>query len=115
MRLWLRSYLTIPIFSERQVAACLWNAESAACDRTLVWSMSDELHQHAHRADLLFKGLPAERHAELNAWIARERPALTTARLVVWNSAARALEKPVEVLEQANLQLPVPTQRPRRG
>lgn len=115
VRLWLRSYLTIPIFGERQVAACLWNAESAACDRTLVWSMSDELHQRARRADLLFKGLPAERHAELNAWIARERPTLTAARLAVWNSAAKALGKSAEMLEQANLPLPVPARSQRRG
>jgi hypothetical protein len=113
--LFLRAHLTKPQFTPRQVAACLWNAESAACDRTLSWPLGDQIRERAHRADLLFRGLPIERHAELNAWIARERPALTAARLAVWNSAVRVSGKPAEVLEQANLPLPVPAQRPRCG
>jgi hypothetical protein len=115
VNLFLRSHLMKPPFTPRQIAAAIWNAESAACDRTLDWSMSGELRQRAHRADLLFRGLPAERHAELDAWIARERPTLTAARLAVWNSAAKVSGKPVEMLEQVTLPLPVPDRPQRRG
>ena len=107
VRLWLRSYLTIPQFIERQVAAALWNVESAACDRTLSWSLGDEIRQRAYRADLTYRGLPEEQHAELNAWIARERPALIAARVAVWNNVIRQSGKLIEAPSQANLPLHV--------
>ncbi len=105
----------IPPFGERQVAACLWNAESALCDRTLRWSMSDELRERAYAADLLYRGVPVERHRELNAWIDREHPALIAARTAVWNSVVRVSGTPAERLEQANLPFPVPKGRRHHG
>jgi hypothetical protein len=111
--LFLRAYLVRPPYTPRMVAASLWNAESAACDRSLSWPLGDVIRERAYAADLLVHGLPLDRHAELNAWIARERPALTAARQAVWNSVVRQSGKPAEVLEQANLPLPVPT-RPKR-
>jgi hypothetical protein len=91
------------------VAASLWNAESALCDQTLAWPLGDVIRERAYAADLLVHGLPLDRHAELNAWIARERPALTAARQAVWDSAVRQFGKSAEPLEQVNLPLPVPT------
>ncbi len=95
----------IPPFGERQVAAALWNAESALCDRTLSWGMSDALRQRAYAADLSVRGLPVERHGELHAWIERERPALIAARTAVWNSARRDAGKIAEVNFQPTLPL----------
>lgn len=111
--LWLRSYLMKQPWLPRQVAAALWNTESALCDRTLDWSMSDAIRERAHRSDLLARGVPCERHDELMGWIARERPALTAARTAVWNSVRRQCCKPAEALEQANLPLPVPMKHSR--
>lgn len=115
VRLWLRSYLTIPQFTERQVAACVWNAEAAICDRTLTWPLGDELRQRAYVADLRYRGLPVERHADLCAWVVRERPALMAARQAVWNSVLREAGRAAKGPEQANLPLPVPERRSRRG
>ncbi|MDR5727947.1 MAG: hypothetical protein RB191_11030 [Terriglobia bacterium] len=113
--LWLRSYLMKQPWLPRQAAAALWNAESAACDRTLDWSMSDAIRERAHRSDLLARGVPCERHDELMGWIARERPALNAARTAVWNSVRRLSGEAAEALEQANLPLPVPGGWSRRG
>lgn len=113
--LWLKSYLVKPPWLPRQVAAALWNAESALCDRTLSWPLGDTIQKRAYAADLTFRGLPVERHPELNAWIAREMPALNAARLAVWNSVVRQSGKPAETLEQATLPLPVPEGQSRRG
>jgi hypothetical protein len=88
--LWLRSYLAKPQWLPRQVAACLWNAESAACDRTMSWPLGDTIRDRAHAADLSFRGLPRERHDELADWIERERPHLTCAREAAFRSAVRA-------------------------
>jgi hypothetical protein len=107
--LFLRAHLMKPPYTPRMVAACLWNAESALCSRTLGWPLGDMIRERAYATDLLVHGLSLDRHAELNAWIARERPALTAARQAVWNSVVRQSGKPVEALEQANLPLPVPT------
>ncbi len=52
--------------------------------------MSATLRERAYAADLSFRGVPVERHRELNAWIDRERPALVAARTAVWNSVVRA-------------------------
>jgi hypothetical protein len=111
--LFLRAYLMKPPCTPRMVAACLWNAESAACDRTLSWPLGEAIRKRAYAADLLVHGLPLSRHAELNTWIVHERPALTAARQAVWNSAIRQSGKPAEALEQANLPLPVPVRSPR--
>ncbi len=105
LTLWLKAYLAIPEFTERQVAACLWNSESAACDRTLSWSMSDDIRQRAYAADLSYRGLPLERHGKLNVWIARERPALIAARVAVWNSVRREFGKSADSNSQPTLPL----------
>jgi hypothetical protein len=115
IELWLRSYLMKQPWLPRQVAAALWNAESAACDRTLDWSMSDAIRERAYRADLLARGVPRARHEELMGWIARERPALTAARRAAFESAVRQPPRPEKALEQTNLPLPVPEGWPRRG
>lgn len=114
VELWLRSYWMKPPWLPRQVAAALWNVESAACDRTLAWSVSNQLRERAHRADLLARGVPLDRHVELTAWVIRERPALLTAREAVWKSTIRQSGGPVETLEQAILPLPVPRKRERQ-
>ncbi len=114
VRLWLQSYDGTRPFTERQVAAALWNAESALCDRTLSWSMSNVLRVRAYAADLSYRGLPVERHAELMAWVTDNRPSLIAARTEVWNDVIRAFGKPAERLEQANLPLPVPLNRKSR-
>ena len=75
--------------------------------------MGDVIRERAYAADLAFRGLPPDRHTEINAWIASERPALTAARQAVWNSVVRQSGKSVEALEQANLPLPVPKPRTR--
>jgi hypothetical protein len=108
VRLWLKSYLTIPQFSERQVAAALWNAEAALCDRTLCWPLGDEIRQRAHAADLSYRGLPVARHAELMEWVMRERPALTAARAAVFASVRREIGKTAEAHFQPYLPLKVP-------
>ncbi len=115
VELWLRSYLAKPQWLPRQVAAALWNVESAACDRTLSWQLGDTIRERAYAADLSFRGLPPDRHAELNDWIARERSALTCARTAAFASAVRGSAKPAEASEQANLPLPVPTEPQRHG
>lgn len=61
------------------------------------------MRQRAYAADLTFRGLTPDRHAELTDWLARERPSLTAARIAVWNSFVRQSGKPAEVMEQANL------------
>ncbi len=108
VELWLKSYLTKPIWLPKQAAAALWNAESALCDRTMASDLGDAIRDRAYAADLQHRGLPSNRHAEINAWVAAERPALTAARQAVWDSFVRQSGKPAEVLEQANLPLPVP-------
>lgn len=85
---WLRSY-QFPPFDARQIAIALWNAESAACTRTLAWSLGAVIEQQARSADLLARGLPAERHDEIAAWIVKEQTALACARRGVWERALR--------------------------
>jgi len=87
--LWLRSYLQKPPFDSRQIAIALWNTESAACARTLSWSLGSVIEQQARGADLLNRGLRADRHDEIAAWIATERAALASARHAVWESVVR--------------------------
>lgn len=111
--LWMRSYLTKPTWLPTQVAAALWNAESALCDRTMDSDLGDSIRERAYAADLLHRGLPPDRHAEINAWVARERSALTAARQAAFDSAVRQSGKIVEAPEQANLPLPVPARRKR--
>lgn len=113
VELWLKSYLTKPEWLPKQVAAALWNAESALCDRTLDSDLGNSIRDRAYAADLQHRGLPPDRHAEINAWIAAERPALTAARQAVWDAFVRQSGKPAEALEQTNLPLPVPA-RPKR-
>lgn len=113
--LFLRAHLMKPPYTPRMVAACLWNAESALCDQTLSWPLGEAIRKRAYAADLLVHGLPLDRHAELNAWIAHERPALTAARAAVWNSVVRQSGKPIDAAEQVILPLPVPEGRPRSG
>jgi hypothetical protein len=108
VELWLKSYLAKPEWLPKQAAAALWNTESALCDRTLGSKLGDGIREHAYTADLIHRGLPIDRHAEINAWVASERPTLTAARQAVWNSFVRQSDTPVEVLEQANLPLPIP-------
>jgi hypothetical protein len=113
VELWLKSYLTKPEWLPKQAAAALWNAESALCDRTLGSDLGDSICDRAYAADLQHRGLPPDRHAEINAWIATERPALTAARQAVWDAFVRQSGKPAEALEQANLPLPVPARAKR--
>jgi len=113
--LWVRSYLTRQPFSSSQVAAALWNGESAACDRTLAWPLANEIRQRAHRADLLFRGVPPDHLDELGLWIVNNWPALTCARRAALSSAIRGSVKLAEASEQANLPLPVPERPQRRG
>jgi hypothetical protein len=87
--LWLRSYFQKPPFDARQVAIALWNMESAACARTLSWPLGQVIEQQARSADLLARGLPAERHEEIAAWIVKEHAALGCARRAVWESVRR--------------------------
>jgi hypothetical protein len=109
--LWLRSYLAKPQWLPRQVAACLWNAESATCDRTLSWPLGDTIRARAYAADLSYRGLPVERHAELAQWIDRERPALIAARQAAFDSAVRQSPKSVEADFQTTLPLQVPASK----
>jgi hypothetical protein len=113
VELWLRSYLAKPQWLPRQVAACLWNAESAACDRTLSWPLGDTIRERAYAADLSYRGLPVARHAELADWIDRERPALTAARQAAFDSAVRQSGKLVEANFQTTLPLQVPQTKSR--
>ncbi len=87
--LWLRSYLEKPPFEARQVAIALWNAESAACTRSLDWSLGREIMEQASFADLSHFGVPMSRHEELKAWISKEQSVLACARTAVWQSALR--------------------------
>jgi hypothetical protein len=87
--LWLRSYLQKPPFDARQIAIALWNAESAACRRTLSWPLGSTIERQARSADLFNRGLSAERHDEIAAWIAKERAALACARRAVWKDVLR--------------------------
>jgi hypothetical protein len=112
--LFLRAHMARPPYAPRLVAAAIWNAESALCDRTLAWPLGDEIRQRAYTADLACRGLPPDQHDTLNAWITTERPALIAARAAVWNSAVREIGKPAEAPEQANLPLFV-TEKPRRA
>lgn len=107
--LWTRAYLTKPAWLPAQIAAALWNAEASLCDRTLGSDLGDSIRERAYAADLQHRGLPPDRHAEINAWIAAERPALTAARQAVWNSFVRQSGKPAEAPEHLILPLPVPT------
>jgi hypothetical protein len=111
--LFLRAHMARPPYASRLVAAAIWNAESALCDRTLDWPMGDEIRQRAYTADLTCRGLSPDQHNALNAWIVAVRPALIAARQAVWNSAVREISKPAEAPEQANLPLFV-TEKPRR-
>jgi hypothetical protein len=111
--LFLRAHMARPPYAPRLVAAAIWNAESALCDRTLDWPLGDEIRQRAYTADLTCRGLPPDQHDALNAWIAAERPALIAARQAVWNSAVREIGKPAEAPEQAILPFYV-TEKSRR-
>jgi hypothetical protein len=111
VELWLRSYLAKPQWLPRQVAACLWNSESAACDRTLSWPLGDTIRERAYAADLSYRGLPVARHAELANWIDRERPALIAARQAAFDSAVRQSGKIVEANFQTTLPLQVPSSK----
>lgn len=113
--LWLRCYLAKPPYSSAQVAAALWNGESAACDRTMTWGLETEIRRRAHRADLLHRGVHPEQIEPLGLWIIENWPALACARRAALASAARDAGKPAEASEQANLPLPVPTRPQRRG
>jgi hypothetical protein len=87
--LWLRSYLTKVPFGARQVAAALWNIESAACDRILDWPLGREIESAAHSADLIRRAVPAERHASLYGWVQQQRQGLCCARKAVFESEQR--------------------------
>jgi hypothetical protein len=87
--LWLRSYLAKPPFTASQVAAALWNIESATCARTLDWSFGRLIGEQAHGTDLVLKGVAAEHHEALCLWIEKERVVLTAARHAVWQGFRR--------------------------
>jgi hypothetical protein len=108
VELWLKAYLTKPAWLPTQVAAALWNAESAQCDRTLDSKLGNSIRYRAYAADLTYRGLPPDRHHEINAWIATERSALTAAREAVWKGYIRPPGEPAEAPEQAYLPLLVP-------
>lgn len=108
VELWLKSYLAKPAWLPAQAAAALWNAESALCDRTMDSTLGDSIRDRAYAADLQHRGLPPDRHAEINAWVAAERPALTAARQAVWDAFVRQSGKPAEAPSQVILPLPVP-------
>lgn len=108
VELWLKAYLTKPAWLPAQVAAALWNSESALCDRTLESRLGGNIRERAYAADLTYRGLPPDRHAEIDAWVAAEHPALTAARQAVWNSHIRQSGTAVEAPSQVILPLPVP-------
>jgi hypothetical protein len=89
VELWLRSYMTKPPFSPRQVAAALWNEESAFCDRLLNWPLGLEIEGLARTCDLTVRHVPQERQEELCNWVVQEQPALKLARKAVWESEQR--------------------------
>ena len=69
--LFLRSHVMRPPYPPRMVAAAIWNSESALCDRTLALDARARRYVGEHSdADLTYRGLPVEQHAEINAWIA---------------------------------------------
>lgn len=80
VRLWLRSFLKRPPFTESQVAMALWNREASALARQLIWPTGEQLRDRAHAADLMGTGLPLERHQELREWIDANMKALQPAR-----------------------------------
>jgi hypothetical protein len=99
VELWLRSYMQKPPFGLGQVAAALWNYESALCCQTLFWDIGTEIQTAAYSVDLTAHGLPAERHCELQSWIAKEHSLLLAARDMVWRSHIRSQQARVSLAQ----------------
>lgn len=93
VELWLRSYLEKVPFDSRQVMAGLWNAEASLSNQILFWEAGGQIQRAAYQSDLLVHGLAPERHEDLLAWIAQERPVLFAARQMVWQSHVRSLRE----------------------
>jgi hypothetical protein len=89
VELWLRSYLTKVPFTTRQVAAALWNRESAFCARVLDWPLGRLMAEDAAREDLIRRDLDPVRHAEIDAWVEDELAGLLCARKAVLDSERR--------------------------
>jgi hypothetical protein len=94
VELWLRAYLQRPDYSTGQIAADLWNRESALCHRALHWTLGCVFQAQAHRADLLRRGLAPARHSELRAWSVEQASVLHCARQAAWQGALRTAPRP---------------------
>jgi hypothetical protein len=100
--LWLRSYLQRPLFDAGQVAAALWNWESAACRHQLHWPLGDLIAQEAHCADLLERDLALSRHSDIHDWVVAEQSVLSCARSAVWQGLLRHNVLPASEPDLAN-------------
>jgi hypothetical protein len=90
--LWSKSYSRRLPWSTRQIGIVVWNSESAACDRTLLWSTGEGLRTRAHHADLIARGVPAADHDSITAWVRGELQALHCARRSVWMRSKYAVD-----------------------
>jgi hypothetical protein len=77
-------------YTGSEIAACLWQIESAVCDPVLAWQAGAEIKAEAQSAELQEHGFPPERRDELVAWIADHRPQLHDARLRAWNAECQS-------------------------
>lgn len=89
--LWLKSYLERVPFEPAQVAIALWNKESAACGRTLVWELPTKLVPKAMAKDLELRQLPAHQHQALTSWLEGESDILRCVREAVWKGHLNSL------------------------
>jgi len=101
VELWLRSYLTPPRYTVKQVAAALWNAESAACAMSRFWSQGTALQQAAYVADLARHGLGRSEQPGLWAWLRQEQATLRSVRRVLWHSYVQSQNR--QEIEQSPL------------
>lgn len=89
VRLWLESVPGAQPWKPRELAAALWNFESATCNQVLSWPVGETLRVSAQRAEMLRAGVPPSECEKLSAWVRAHYPSLAQFRRQVWQEISR--------------------------
>jgi hypothetical protein len=108
VRRWAKEFKTCP-WTLAQLGIALWNFESAACDRTLVWTSGEVFRGQGQRADLVARHVPLDQHEAIGTFMVSHYEALNAVRRTLLCEALAPLSEP-----PAAFVSPIPHQVPRQ-